>query len=212
MSYGNIVLVLTENGIKPLDLGFDFLKCANVFMQTIFTSIRNIYTTIKPCRELQNILQLMENQINVDHVDNNSNNKNNNNRNGNDNRNEKDNDNDNNNDNKNGNGNGVLFHCSNHSGHSTCQSYGLRFLKQHLLHSACSWSFDERSVQLQCSSVQFYCSYRSGHSTCQSYEPEAKIQLSCSHSLDRQEIQSLAESYDAEVGIQLSQSCSLDMQ
>lgn len=60
--YGNILLVVAGASIGKLDLGFCFFKCANIFTESVFSSIRTKYQNIVPGAELKAILKLMDNQ------------------------------------------------------------------------------------------------------------------------------------------------------
>ena len=60
--YGKIVLVVAEKGIETLNLGFAFFKCADVYTETVFSSIRTKYASIVPRDEMSAILGLMASQ------------------------------------------------------------------------------------------------------------------------------------------------------
>jgi len=60
--YGKICLVVSGKSIESLNLGFCFFKCANVYTETVFSSIRDRYKHILPKDEMSVILDLMAQQ------------------------------------------------------------------------------------------------------------------------------------------------------
>jgi NADPH:quinone reductase-like Zn-dependent oxidoreductase len=60
--YGSICLVVAGKSIESLNLSFLFFKCANVVLETVFSSIRTKYQQIVPSEELTSIVGLLARQ------------------------------------------------------------------------------------------------------------------------------------------------------
>lgn len=55
--YGTICLVVAGESIKSLDLRFAFFKAATVTTETVFSSIRTNFESIRPSEEINDLLQ-----------------------------------------------------------------------------------------------------------------------------------------------------------